>query len=115
MPKGLFEQLAVDDKMTNGKYVLDDTVSFYKKEHPDLADSAIWVDYDESTGVYTVNGGGYTPHVWDRNSLVDYGNKRGTEWTDDTSTSKITPESINAEKAKKAAESQNPDVVYYGD
>lgn len=115
MPKGLFEQLAVDDKMTNGKYVLDDTVSFYKKEHPDLADSAIWVDYDESTGVYTVNGGGYTPHVWDRNSLVDYGNKRGTEWTDDTSTPQITPESINAEKAKKAAESQNPEVVYYGD
>lgn len=113
IPKSVFDTMTVDDKMTNGRYVLKDTISYFKKANPDVAKTSIWVDYDENTGVYTVNGGGRKPHVWTRQQLVEYGNKRGMEWNEETKDGVFNADQINREKNANQPPPL-PEGVYWG-
>lgn len=113
IPKGIFEDLDVYDKLSNGKEILDDTVAMFKGEHPELADESVWVDYDEERGIFSVNGGGHRPMPFSKQELVKYGNKKAASWGAGHKDGAWTADEINAERDQDAPP-ELPQGSYWG-
>jgi len=111
IPKSMFDRIAREDKAGGGKEAINDCISMYLADRPDLTWDKVIIDYDEDHGVLSVRGGSYGAQTWGVTELTNYINNKGQANPNGTP---YTAAGINAARDADEAQQQLPEGFYFG-
>ena len=115
LPKRMFGGIDMTNKVGGGKEMIDDCISMYIDDHPDLTWDKVIIDYDEDHGVLNIRGGSYGDKTWGVSELTNYINNKGAAWAQSNQNgTPYTAAGINAERDAGDAQQQLPEGSYFG-